>query len=85
MSDMKFILWTSDESSGDHPQYDDRNAITSDGAIGRVCADNVYLTTYGAKPDGAKAYADLEVNECVRGVEYRLSGSKGKYDIYRVS
>lgn len=80
-SEMKFIVW--DPKDG-RPNRDDDGNINSSGLMGPTTLDNVYLSTYGAKPDGSKEYQDLEVGECVRGVKFSLSGSKGIYDIYRV-
>lgn len=60
------------------------NEIVSDGVIGRVGPNNVYLTTYACYPKDAKALRELEVGECIKSVVFSLSGSRGVYDIYRV-
>lgn len=79
---MKFIIW--DPRDGMRPTSDEEGNIIASGAIGRVGPDNVYLTTYGARPENAPRYEDLPVGGCVRGVQFSLSGSKGTYDVYRV-
>lgn len=81
----KFILW--DPRDG-LPRYGDwelgeGDKIVSDGLLGRIKEDNVYLTTYGEYP-GEERPQDLEVNAGIKGVVFRLSGEKGVYDIYRV-
>ena len=79
---MKFILW--DRRDGDRPSFDyDTDQFISDGIIGRITEDNVYLTTYADYPDG-KRPKDLKVGERISGVRYTLSGGKGHYDIWRV-
>jgi len=88
----KFILHPSsvetrnrtDPNYNDKPRMDEDGKIIGEGAIGRVTADNVYLTSYPEWPKGAKRLADLEVGEFIRAVRYSLSGSVGYYDIYRV-
>ena len=58
-----------------------------DGAIGRVSADNVYLTAYPQWPTDApagKTLLELEVGEEIRAVKYNLNGTKGKYTVRRV-
>ncbi len=77
---MQFILWNPAEPG---PHYDGEHIVSS-GVIGRVGPDNVYLTAYGVYPDERRP-ADLKVGEVIRGVEYRLSGQRGIYDIYRVA
>jgi hypothetical protein len=77
-----FILFSREESH--RPRVDDEGKITSDGVMGRITADSVYLTAYAKWPKGAKRLNDLEVGECIQGVEYRLSGTRGVYDVYRV-
>jgi hypothetical protein len=76
----QFIIW--DPKDG-RPSRDD-GRIVSDGCIGRIGLDNVYLTAYGAREHGSKTYDELEVGESVLNVTFRLSGQKGVYDIYRV-
>lgn len=79
-SDKRFILWNGPE----HPPRSNEGEYLTGGALGEITLDNVYLTTYGARPDGSKNYNELEIGECVRGVVFRLSGERGEYDIYRV-
>ena len=56
------------------------------GALGRIGIDNVYLATYGSRPEGSKAYADLAIGEEVPNVRYALSGAKPTlYTVRRVS
>jgi len=81
MEDMKFIIW--DPKDG-YPRRAEDGSFISDGIIGRVNINNVYLTTYASYPDGAKKLADLEVGEVVRCTRFSLSGERGTYDIYRV-
>ena len=86
----KYILW--DPRDGDPRRAEDGEFI-SDGLIGRIGPDNVYLTTYADWPSvvlggGTKAwldYRDLEVGQRIRNVVYRLSGQKGVYDVWRVA
>jgi len=65
------------------PLRDEEGNVIGDGAIGRVGLSNVYLRTYAVWPDHHRP-EQLEVGECIKGVEYRLSGGHGSYDIYRV-
>jgi hypothetical protein len=79
---MKFIIW--DPRDNYRPRTDEEgNEIVSDGLLGRVGEDNVYLTTYAEYPRGRR-HTDLAVGECVKGVHFRLSGEHGVYDVYRV-
>jgi len=56
------------------------------GALGRIGLDNVYLATYGSRPEGSKSYADLAIGEEVPNVRYALSGQKATlYTVRRVS
>lgn len=83
-SKMRFILW--DPKDNYVPSTDEEgNEIISDGVLGRLSPNNVYLTTYARYPDGAPALRELEVGECIKGVMFRLSGERGTYDIYRVA
>lgn len=79
---MLFILWNP-KPDQENPVYGADGKISSDGVIGRVGVDNVYLKTYGQYPDDRRPGA-LKVGECIKGVVYTLSGQKGTYDIYRV-
>ena len=79
---MKFILW--DRKDGHRPRLDDDGNVDSDGILGRIGSDNVYLTTYARYPGNMRPN-DLEVGAAIRSVSFSLSGSSGSYDIYRVS
>lgn len=82
MSVMKlFIMW--DESRGSIPK-DEYGCICTSGLIGEVTEENTYLRYHGKRPEGSKRYSELNVGECVAGVKYALSESKGVYSIYRV-
>lgn len=78
----KFILH-SQTHHGYQPLMNEEGKIIGDGAIGRITELNAYLTAYPRWPD-EKRPADLEVGECIKGVFFSLSGSKGWYDVYRV-
>ena len=78
----KYILW--DTRDGYRPRCDEDGEIVSDGLLGRITVDNVYLRTYASYPDD-KRPADLTVGGAIKGVGYNLSGAKGTYDVYRVS
>jgi hypothetical protein len=81
---MKFIIWDPKDGNG-LPRVDpDTGAITSDGVLGRITEDNVYLRAYPTWPADAKPIAELEVGEPIFGVRYTLSGGSGFYDVYRV-
>ena len=77
---MRFILWNRDD--GFSPRRD-AGEVVSDGVLGRIDADNVYLKVYADYP-GTTRPADLDVGGCLADVVFRLSGEKGEYDIYRV-
>ena len=80
----RFILW--DPRDG-YPRFDaevDPPKCVSDGLLGRVGADNVYLTVYAEYPD-EKRPQDLEIGQAIAGVGFSLSGGKGSYDIVRVA
>jgi len=83
---MKFIIWDPNDgvNGWGPPRTDDGGNIISDGLIGRVTEGNCYLTAYPKWPKGAKPVTELAVGACIKGVEYRLSGSSGVYDVYRV-
>jgi hypothetical protein len=81
----RFILW--DFSDG-IPRIDEETGeITSDGIIGRVPRTNVYIKTYAEYDKGAKfdfnGLLELEVGEYVWAL-FSLSGSKKRYQIFRV-
>jgi hypothetical protein len=78
----RFIIYPHCED----PRMDEEGNIISDGVTGRISADNCYLTAYPKWPDDNDLRPeDLNVGDCIMCVEYRLSGSYGIYDIYRVS
>ena len=80
--DMRFILY--DPKDNYRPMTDEEgNEIISDGVLGRLTIDNVYLTLYAEYP-GNKRPDDLSVGTYIKGVKFRLSGECGVYDIYRV-
>lgn len=68
---------------GQEPDREDGRIISS-GALGVIGIDNAYLRAYGERPKGSVRYEDLEVGQVVYGVLYRLSGSSGEYDVWRV-
>lgn len=78
----KYILHSTKDNY--QPREDDDGNIISDGAVGRITANNVYLTGYASYPDDRRP-TDLAVGECIHSVVYSLSGSTGIYSIYRVS
>lgn len=69
---------------GQEPFRDESGRITSSGALGVVGIESVYLRAYGERPKGSCEYEALDVDEVVRGVVFRLSGSRGEYDVWRV-
>jgi len=77
---MKFIIY----EQNSHPLVADNGNIISDGIIGRVTLNNVYLTAYAMYPNKQRP-KDLEIGECITGVRYSLSDETGMYNIYRVS
>jgi len=77
----KYILW--DPRDGD-PRRTEDGAFISDGIIGRITLDNVYLGVYAQWPDDAPSVQSLEVGQRIENVRYSLSGSSGSYDVYRV-
>lgn len=74
----RFILWDSHRDG--ELRYPDEN---SDGILGRLSLDNVYLSTYAKYPEGRRP-EDLEVGEHIIDVSFSLSGEHGLYDVYRV-
>jgi hypothetical protein len=80
-SDKRFIIW--DEKDG-RPHRDELFEFISDGLIGRIGLDNIYLISYGVRPDPRMSYAELEVGQAIHDVVFNLSGSKGRYSVYRV-
>lgn len=77
----QFIIW--DEADG-KPRRNEDGEWISDGLVGRIGLDNVYLTAYGVRPEGSYPYDELEVNQALHDVVFSLSGSKGRYSVYRV-
>ena len=77
----KYILW--DPRDNYRPRQDDDGVINSDGLLGRVTEDNVYLKVYANYP-GEKTHSDLKAGQHIKGVVFNLSGEKGTYDVYRV-
>lgn len=76
--DRLFILWnTRRDGELRYPGKD------SDGVIGRVSLDNVYLSTYANYPDD-KHPRNLEVGQRIDNVKFSLSGETGIYSVYRV-
>jgi len=88
----RYIIWDS-RRDGD-PRRDEDGRIISDGIIGRVSADNCYMTTYACN----KRRVDVSGGELPRTLDaldendyhplladFSLSGSKSTYEIYRVS
>jgi hypothetical protein len=70
---------------GHKPLEDEDGSIIADGAMGRIGEDNVYLRAYAEWPeDDSRRPGDLAVGEHIPGVMFRLSGTAGIYDIYRV-
>jgi len=80
-----FIIW--DPRDGAVRTDDDGNII-SDGLIGRVGGDNVYVRVYAEYPPGTPMLVNgepaLEVGQFARA-DFRLSGSHGRYHVYRVA
>ena len=81
MAEKKFIIW--DPRDGFYPTLGEDKAIISDGIIGRVTADNVYLKIYAQYKDDQKSIDELLVGEYVKA-DFRLSGEKGSYKVFRV-
>lgn len=80
--DRRFILWNLKD--GATPPRSEDGSIATSGALGECHASSVYLTTYAIFPDHTRP-VDLDIGGRIQGVMYNLSGSKGTYDIYRVS
>jgi hypothetical protein len=83
--EQKFIIW--DPRDNYRPREDDDGNIVSDGLIGRVGRDNVYIRTYAQYGEDVKRDINgdviLEVGQFVEAT-FRLSGEKGIYRVYRV-
>lgn len=77
---MRFIIW--DPKDG-RPTRGDDGTITTSGLVGEITEDNAFLTAYAEWPT-SKRPRELEVNESILDVGFSLSGSKGRYDVYRV-
>jgi hypothetical protein len=74
----RFILWNRERDG--ELRYPDEQ---TEGVLGQLSLDNVYLQTYARYPDD-KRPDDLKVGECIQGVAYSMSGQRGTYDVYRV-
>jgi hypothetical protein len=83
MDDPKFII----VPTGSKLMRDEEGNIISDGVIGRITEYNCYLTAYPKWPEENEYLRprDLKIGECIKKVEYSLSGSCGLYDVYRVT
>ena len=79
---MKFIIW--DTNDGPLPRRDDDGKIVSDGVVGPIDDDHVYITTYGSYP-GDKRPKHLEVGECITGVLFAYERQPWILDVYRVA
>jgi hypothetical protein len=81
---MRYILWNPRDGE---PLTDEGGNVSSDGIIGRVGRDNVYVKTYAAYAEGTERDADgspvLEVGGFAVA-DFSLSGSRGTYRVYRV-
>lgn len=80
----RFIIWDTKDDSylGSGPRKDESGEFVSDGLIGRVGVDNVYLATYANYKDN-KTHRDLDVGECI-WAKFTLSGESGLYQVWRV-
>ena len=92
LKDRRFIIWDTRDGNGSPRQeecgpsragFHRGTRIVSDGIIGRIGAENAYLTVYPEYPDHDRP-TDLGVQGFITGVEFGLSGSKGTYDVFRV-
>lgn len=79
----QFILW--DEKDGAPARDQATGEFSTNGILGRITEENIYLRSYGVRPEGSRAYSDLSVGECVMGVKFSLSGQRGIYSVYRVA
>lgn len=83
----QFILW--DRADGPVPK-DASGEIRTSGLTGRIGPDNCYLSVYARNlrsemgPVGRGCLFELEVGDKLTA-DFALSGSKGTYEIYRVS
>lgn len=82
---MLFIIWDPRDRHDGLPRFDDSGKIISDGILGRIGPDNVYLTAYANYHKDERRPGDLEVGEHIDGVGFRLSGEHGRYDVWRVA
>jgi hypothetical protein len=80
LSDRRFIIF---DENDDKPSIINGHCISS-GIVGLMTVDNLYLTSYAHYPYGAPKISDMGLNECIRNVEYHLSGSYGNYTVMRV-
>ena len=81
----KYIIW--DPRDNYRPREDDDGNLVSDGLIGRVGRDNVYIRVYAQYGEDVKRDINgnlaLEVGQFVEAT-FCLSGEKGSYHVYRV-
>jgi hypothetical protein len=68
---------------GERVRFDDDGEPATSGALGVIEEGNVYLTAYGKHLSGPKV-SELAVGQRAL-VAYNLSGSKGTYEVLRVS
>ena len=85
----KYIIWDprDEQPPGSGPRRDSDNNIISDGLIGRVGPDNVYIKIYAEYEPNVKRdinrHLQLEAGQYVTAT-FSLSGSKGRYQVWRV-
>ena len=88
----RYIIWDPRDGNG-FPRRDEDGNITSAGLIGVLTEDNCYLTTYatGKRREGLVEYTPVSLDVLEENdhrpviADFSLSGSKGTYEIYRVS
>jgi hypothetical protein len=80
----KFILWNPIESGVYKSPTKEKGRIISEGIIGRVTYENVYISVYPEYEPGHKNPRDLEINESLLDVVFHMCGTKTKVDLYRV-
>lgn len=77
-----FIIWDPKDGLPHRSQIDGK--IDSSGLCGSIPLENVFLSTYGVRPENSKRFEDLVVGECVEAVRFNLSGGSKYYSVYRV-
>ena len=84
-SEQRFIIW--DPRDGDRPREDEDGNIVSDGLIGRVGPDNVYIRVYAEYDEKTRlddgGAPHLAVGAYAQAT-FRLSGQTRRYQVYRV-